>query len=258
MKNFNELRDLAQKYINEKKEKEIILYDPIFRIENNKLCLMYALVEFYDEKNLDVRFKRPTEWFLEDIKTGEILSYYNVKEYDFANEEILPMDSLFQNTGKSIVYDYNNFVVQSFQKWQENVKKELEIKINNTEYKLDREKVMQVNDELISPRDYMLANLEDSLEKMYDILFYDLGDAIRDAYSLHYSNLFESIRKRYLEENIIDKDLIKKYLNLIKYLWPETYELINKMTNIEGVIDEEFDEKINEMLTKKSVTLENK
>ena len=251
MKNFDELRDIAQKYINKKKKTEIILFDPIFRIEKDKLCLMHALVEFKDEASNDFRIKRPTEWFIQDIITGEILDYYNIENYDFANVNILPLDSLFENTGKSIVYDYNNYVVDSFRKWKENIKKELEIKINNTKYKLDREKVMQVNEKIISPRDYVLANLDDSLEKMHDILFYDLGDAIRDAYNLYYENLFENIRQKYIEENIIDQDLIKKYLNLIKYLWPESHELINKMTNIDNVIDEDFDQEIKEMLEKK-------
>lgn len=250
MKNFNELRDMAQKYINEKKKKEIILFDPIFRMEKGKLCLMYALVEFKDEANNDFRIKRPTKWFIQDITTGEILDYYNIENYDFSDLSVLPLDNLFANTGKSIVYDYNNFVVDSFRKWQANIKEELATKISNTEYALDREKVMQVNEKIISPRDYVLANLDVSLDKMHDILFYDLGNAIRDAYSLYYENLFESIRKKYLAENIIDNDLIKKYLNLIKYLWPESYELINKMTNIDKVIDNNFDQEIEEMLEK--------
>lgn len=251
MKNFDELRDLAQKYINEKKGKEVILWDPVFRIEDDKLCLMYALVEFKDEDAMDYRMMRPKEWFIQDIATGDIINYYDVKEKDFANQNNLPMDSLFNNTGKSIVYDYNNLVVESFRKWEEDVKNELQEKINNTNYELDKEKVMQVNEKIISPRDYVLANLDDVLEKMHDMVFYNLGDAIRDAYSLYYSNLFASIRKKYLEDNTIDKDLIKKYLNLIKYLWPESYVVINNMTNISDVIDEAFDKKIEEMLNNK-------
>ena len=108
-----------------------------------------------------------------------------------------------------------------------------------------------MSDELISPRDYVLANLDASLEKMHNIVFYDLGDAIRDAYSAYYGSLFASIRKKYLEDKSIDKELIKKYLNLIKYLWPESYQLINKMSNISDVIDKEFDLEIEEMLKNK-------
>lgn len=253
MKNYNELKDIAQKYINEKKKGEIILFDPIFRMENAKLCLMYGLVEFQDEANNDYRIKRPTEWFTQNIESGEILDYYNVLDYDFTTLKELPLDTLFSNTGKSIVYVYNGFVVESFRKWKEQVKEELKEKINKTEYKLDREKVLQIKDDIISPRDYVLANLDDSLEKMHNILFYDLGDAIRDGYSLYYDNLFNGIQKKYLEEKVIAKDLVQKYLNLTKYLWPETYELINKMTNILGVIDDEFDKEIIEMLEKESL-----
>lgn len=251
MKNFNEIRDLAQKYIDTKKHQETILWDPIFRLENNKLCLMYAIVEFCDEEKLDYRIKRPTEWFIQDIESGEILEYYDVHEKDFTTIEEVPLNSLFSNTGKSIVYNYNVFVVESFRKWVQEVKEDLKKKIANTTYKLDQEKVMQVSDEVISPRDYVLANLDASLEKMHNIVFYDLGDAIRDAYSLYYGSLFASIRKKYLEEKLIDKELIKKYLNLIKYLWPESYIVINNMTNINGVIDQDFDEKIEEMLKNK-------
>ncbi len=251
MKDFNEIRNLAQKYIDTKKDKETILWDPIFRLENNKLCLMYAIVEFCDEEKKDYRIKRPTEWFIQDIESGEILEYYNIHEKDFTTIEEVPLNSLFANTGKSIVYDYNVFVVDSFRKWEKEIKEELKKKIANTTYKLDQEKVIQVSDELISPRDYVLANLDASLEKMHNIVFYDLGDAIRDAYSAYYGSLFASIRKKYLEDKSIDKELIKKYLNLIKYLWPESYQLINKMTNISGVIDKKFDLEIEEMLENK-------
>lgn len=252
MKNFDEMRAVAQKYINEKKENDTILFDPVPRVEDDKLCLMYCIVTFNDEDANDYRIKRPTEWFTQDLETGNILNYYHIEEYDFARKKDLEIDSLFENTGKSIVYDYNNFVTSSFKKWMKQIKDDVLAKTEDTSYELDKEEVLQVSDDLISPRDYVLANLDDSLAKMYDILFYDLGNAIRDAYSTYYSNLFTMFRNEYVNNKKIDKVIITKYLNLIKYLWPESYKLINKMTNIEGVIDQNFDKKIDEMLAKKT------
>lgn len=249
MKKVSELISIAKEYAKTKNNKQTILYDPIFRIENNKLCIAYLVVEFNDEFNNDYRIKRPKEWLIQDIISGEILNYYNVLEKDYTT---LPFDKLYTNDGKSILYDQINDITKSFQKWQKQIKNDMSKQFDEYDNSLYDEKVMKIDENIISPRDYILANIDNYFEKMFNILFNEMGGVISDSYNNYYESLFESIRNKYVNENIIDKDLIKKYMNFIKYSWPESLELLNNSSNIDGINDEEYDKTIIKMLKDKN------
>lgn len=252
MKTFDELRKIAKDYASEKKNNDVILYEPIFRIENDILCLAYLIIDFNDEFNNDYRIKRPVEWLIQDIKNGEILEYNNIKNKDYSTTSDLPLNMLFDNNGDSILYDNINLITRSFQQWQKDTLKNLYGNINYESNLLYEEKVMKINNELFSPKDYILANIESSFDKMFNILFNDMGNAITESFNEYSCSLFESIRKKYETNNQIDKDLIKQYMNCIKYSYPESLELFNKSTNITDVCDSEYDNAILEMLKSKN------
>lgn len=234
MRSLTELKLLAKEYIKEKKE-NAILFDPIFRLENDKLCFMYFVMEFVDESKNDYRIRSAKEWFTQDIMSGEIITHYTA-----SNEEKFMdlVDTVFDNTNASPIYDQANALILSFQKWQKEILKQLNEKPEKSTQLLCDEKVMKVNTNLISPKDYIFSNIDSIFEKMLNILCEDTGVMIEQSYKEFENSLFENIRSCYIEKNLIDKELIKKYMNLIKYLWPNFLELINHSSNIDGICDE--------------------
>lgn len=250
MKSFNELIKIAKDYARTKKNKDVILYDPIFRLENGKLCLEYLIVEFCDEFNNDFRIKRPKEWFTQDMINGEILDYYNISEKDYST---LPLDKLFNNNGESILFDQSNFITSSFQKWQKDIVNQLKDKNEKLNNLLYDEKVMKLESTLISPKDYVLSNVESIFEKMFNILFNDMGNVIGNSYNEYFESLFNNVRNKYINDEIVDKELIKQYMNFLKYSWPESLELFNNCTNIDEINDEQYDSAVIQMLDDKKL-----
>ena len=68
----------------------------------------------------------------------------------------------------------------------------------NTETAYDEE-VLKISDEIISPKDYVLANTETIFNEMYEILFNKLGNTITEAFDNYQESLFDSIRN---EQNL--------------------------------------------------------
>lgn len=247
MKNLNELKLIAKEYIKEKKE-NAILFDPIFRLENDKLCFMYSIMEYADESNNDYRIRSTKEWVIQDIVSGDIITYN-----DASNEEKIgdSIDKIFDNSNNSPLYDQANTLILSFQKWQKDILNQLNSEIEKSAQILYDEKVMKVNTGLISPKDYIFSNIDGIFEKMLNILCEDTGSMIEQSYKEFESSLFENIRNHYLDKNFIDKELIKEHMNLLKYLWPNFLELINHSSNIDGICDEKYDKMLLQALDKK-------
>jgi len=250
MKTFNELIALAKEYARKVKNKNTILCDPIFRIEDGKLCLEYLIVEFNDEFNNDYRIKRPIEWFTQDILSGEILNFYNVNDKDYS---LLPLNKLFKNNGGSILYDQSNDITRSFQQWQKDITKKIKEENENSNNLLYDEKVMKIENTLISPKEYILSNIDSIFEKMFNILFEDMGNVISDSYNEYFVSLFNEIRNKYINDKSVDKQLIKQYMNFLKYSWPESLELFNNCTNIDEINDEQYDNAVIQMLDDKEL-----
>lgn len=248
MKQYDELIQIAKKYACNKKGKDVILLNPIFRMENN-LCLQYLVIEFYDEKNDDYRIKRPTEWLLQDMENGNIIGYYSILEKPYTNEDL---PNTFTNNGKSIIFDYSNDIIKSFQLWRKKMVEDLTNNINRQQNLLYKSKVLEINNEIISPSDFILANIDDTLDNMMDSLE-NIGSTIIEAFKTYTISLFDKIRNDYINNNLINYENIKQYMNVLKYAWPEIYELINKSCNIKEAIDYDFDEYIQEMLNDKSI-----
>ena len=76
---------------------------------------------------------------------------------------------------------------------------------------------------------------------------FEIGKVISESYNNFHNNMFEKIRNCYLRGSI-NKDLIKQYLNFLKYSFPETLELLNNFNNIEGTDDIDYDNKIIKMI----------
>lgn len=245
MKTLTELKSMASKYAEERKQKSINLYEPIFRLENNKLVLGYMLLEFDDNYGI----KRPTEWMLQNIDDGEIIELNNIETKDFSNQTELPLNKIFQDSGMSPLYDEINSITSSFDKWRKKILSDLGSNDINPVSYINDNQILLVDDEFISPKDFIIVNSEEVFSNMYNQLF-EIGKTISESYTNFHNNMFEKIRNCYLGGSI-NKELIKQYLNFLKYSFPETLELLNKFNNIDGTADIEYDNKIIEMINHK-------
>lgn len=252
MKTFNEMKQIATDYAKQKYGNSAIIYGPLFRMENNELCLGYIFIEFNDELKNDYRVKRPTMWLLQNLNNGEIIDCFETSVKDFSSNEKLPYDSLYSNDGVSILYDDVNYISKSFHKWHTNIKRELsEVNANNVNPIYDEE-VLKISNEIISPKDYVLANTEIIFNEMYELLFSKLGNTITEAFDNYQESLFESIRR---EKNL---NTIKNYYNFIKYSYPELVDVINAFNNIDGTIDNKYDENLKTIIEDKNKTKKDK
>lgn len=104
-----------------------------------------------------------------------------------------------------------------------------------------------IEDGFISSTDLIISNSEKIFSNMYNELF-KIGEIINESYNNLHNNLFNKIRNIYLNNGKIDKNLIKQYMKLLKYFFPEILELLNSFNNIDGTDDFEYDKKIIEMI----------
>ena len=112
---------------------------------------------------------------------------------------------------------------------------------------------MKIENTLISPKEYILSNIDSIFEKMFNILFEDMGNVISDSYNEYFVSLFNEIRNKYINDKSVDKQLIKQYMNFLKYSWPESLELFNNCTNIDEINDEQYDNAVIQMLDDKEL-----
>lgn len=223
IKNLNEIKNLAEKYANEHFGENKILFDPLFRKEENEYCLSFLVVEFVDESNNDFRYKHPTTWLSLDILTGELISI---------NEENnnTSKQANYDNTSGSKLYDYSNFVLSSYYDWKNKVIEELKRKKEN-EKKID-DNFLRIDDVNISQSDFVLANIEPILNDIQHELLDKIGNEVNKAYNDYFEYTFDAIRKKYKETKTIDQLLLQNYIQLLNYSWPDYSEVINDFNNI--------------------------
>jgi len=90
------------------------MFDPIFRKENDKYYIGFAISKFNDPENNDYKLKRPMNWMLVDILTGELVDFFDSNEKDYTTKEKLPFDMMITGEGNSVIYDYCNFVTSKY------------------------------------------------------------------------------------------------------------------------------------------------
>lgn len=240
MKSYKDIKEIANNYIKNNNENGS-LFDPIFYIDNNKLCLMYLVCDFVDKDNDDYRIKRPTKWFTQDLKSGDILNFYTVDKNDFSTSQLIPFDTIYENAGASYVYNDVNNLLSELRNWGFNEK----IKFKNLKnHDIDNVKIIRNNGENLSPREYILNNIDTILNNLMYKLYNDLGNPIEEGLYEYYEYLFDIIRNDYLKKNKINKEKIKDYMNLLKYSWPDMLNLINNSSNITDTADYDFDNMI--------------
>lgn len=250
--NIHTIRDKVNGYVQEHFKEEKCLLDPIFREEDGKYYLCYAIIDFVDEKNNDLRIKRPTKWLLVDIVTGELFKIYDSKDYDYTDAKKLPLDRMFVNNGNtSALYDSSNFISMSYFKWKKQVIKELNEKFNQDGYNQLDPKVLRLENETISPNTFVLANVEDILEELYDKITNNLGDKVQQMYEDYYVYIIDLIRKHYVISEVINPVLLSSYIDLLKYAWPDLIDLINAIDNIEHFNDLNFETKLRNLAKNK-------
>lgn len=254
MKTLDDLKEIASKYVKDIKNESIFLHEPLFRIEKNKLYLGYMVIDFVDSYNNNYDIKRPTEWLLQDLITGEIVQFYNSNKTDFCNKNELPFDKTFKNNGTSALYDDINSITKSFNKWKKEEIKNLTEKYNDELNPINQEKVLQLGEDIVSPKYYILANSETVFSKMYNELF-EFGNTITEAYNEFQNNLVMKVIRDYTEKGIINKEIIKQYFEFIKYSYPESLELFNCFNNISDIENNEYDKNLNDMSNYKNANI---
>lgn len=253
MKTFDDLKEIASKYLKDIKKENVFLHEPLFRIENNTLYLGYMIIDFVDPYNNNYDIKRPTEWLLQDLVTGEIVQFYNSNKKDFCSKNELPFDKTFKNNGTSALYNDINSIAISFDKWKNEEIEKLTKKYNDQFNPINQENVLQLGEDIVSPKNYILANSETVFSKMYNELF-EFGNTITEAYKEFQNNLVMKVIRDYTEKSIINKEVIKQYFELVKYSYPESLDLFNYFNNISDIENNKYNNNLNNMSNYKNAT----
>lgn len=250
MVSISVINEKVNGYILEHFKEEKCLLDPIFRKEDGKYYLCYAVIDFVDEKDYDFRIKRPINWLLVDIVTGDLVNVYDSKDYDYTNEETLPLDKVFiNNDNTSPLYDSSNYISISYFNWKKQVIKELNEKFRTNNH-LDPT-ILKLEGEIISPNAFVLANVESILEDLYEKIIISLGDKVQKMHEDYYIYIIDLIRKHYMVSGEINKVLLSSYIDLLKYAWPCLIDIINAIDNIDHFNDLVFENKLRDVAKNK-------
>lgn len=221
MKKIENINKEIHEYAIKKYDDDATIFEPLIIKENNNLFLCYLILEYVDIDNRDYRIKKPTKWIVADIKNGNIIE----KEGDQLINKILSKidtNEIFENEGNTNFYESSNYVLTSFFEWKKKT-------LDGLKEKFDKEDnlVLNFRNENINPNSYMLANLNYILEDIYDELSNQLGTDMTQLYKEYELYLIDEIRNRYIEGKQIDDDLLKKYNEYLKYMWPDFNSLID-------------------------------
>ena len=215
-----------------------MVFEPIFRLEENTLYLSYMISDYNNDN--ESKIIRPTHYILQNIYTGKIEKVHNCKEHDFVDKNILPNNKIYNNSGSTVLYDIENYIMKSLNKWKRQIKEEIKNKFISDLY---NEKIMIFNSKNMSSNEYIKENIDDIIKNIENELFRHFENDINNGVENYKNYLFNSIKNKY-QNNIVDKETIKTYTNLIKYLYPDFIELINLFSNIDEVTDSEYDIKL--------------
>lgn len=250
MTDINIIREKVEGYVKEYFKEEKPIFDPIFREENGKIYLGYMVVDFVDEKNNDYRFKRPTKWLIVDLVNGDLVNTFNSDEHDYTDKNKFPFELIFDNYGSSALFNASNYVLTSYTDWKKQVVKDMQSRFTKLSFD---PKVLKLGDEIISPNDFVLANVESLLEDINVEIMEKLGSKVEELYKDYYEHIIDSVRTSYLVNGNIDKTLLTNYINLIKYLWPDFIDIINAFNNIESLNDTTFENALRETIKAKNM-----
>lgn len=257
MTNIDVIREKVDGYVKEHFGLETPIFDPIFREENGKYYLGYMVVDFVDEKKEDFRFKRPTKWLLVDIVTGDLVNCFDSNNHDYIDKDKFPFDLIFDNYGNSALFDSSNYVLTSFFDWKKQVIKEMKEKFSNNNLFIDP-KILRLENETISPNDFVLANVESILEDMHNEIMEKLGNKVGELYKDYYVYIIDLIRKHYVISGDINRTLLSSYMDLIKYLWPDFIDIINAFDNIDHFNDPNFENALKKLVQDKTEKINKK
>lgn len=220
---IRELREKVENYAKDKFGKEIYVFDPIFRKEEEKYYLCYTVLEFIDEANNNYNFIKPNKFILVDIITGEIIRSHEDDEV-FKEKEI-------KNDGSSSLYDSSNHILHSYFEWKNKVISEVKTKFSNIEED-NNPNILLSGGDFISPNSFVIANIEPILDEVHLIIMEKIGNQIQNMYIEYYNYVIDEIRKEYEETKIVKKESVINYINLINYSWPSFEKLVASLNNI--------------------------
>lgn len=235
---FNEYINIANKYSKENINKNCIIFEPLFRTENNMLYLSYMISDY--NNNNEKEIIRPTHYILQNLYTGKIEKVYNCEEHDFTDQNTIPNNKIYNNSGSTVLYDIKNYIMKSLNNWKKQIKEEINNKFKKDLY---NEKILLFNSKNISSKEYINENIDEIIKGIENDLYKHFEKDINNGIENYKNYLFNSIKTKY-QNNIVDKKNIKIYTNLIKFLYPDFIELINIFTNIDNLIDTEYDIKL--------------
>lgn len=238
MLTIKEIKKKAAEYAKKYYGSNQILFDLMFRKEDDKYYFGFLIIDLVDEEHNDYRIKRPTKWMLVDILTGDLIKIYDSSIYDYSDKKTFPFELVFDNNGSSSLYDYSNYILSSYFDWKNKVIKELKNKVadtcieNESEQILSNEKILRVNSENVTLKEFILANAENVLEELHEIIIQKIGDKVQEANLDYHEYIIDLIRKQYKINKEVDTMLLISYVDLLKYSWPDLIDLINAFDNI--------------------------
>ena len=198
------------------------LFDPMFREYNGKYYLGVLVINLTDEDKI----MRPTKWLLFNIETFDLAFEFDSKENDYTDTETFPFDRKFDNYGNSSFYSYVNFFLKSFNDWKKNAINEFNI-IEN-----DDEKVLKIGKNIFTIKEFVTDNIEEVLGEMNKELAIKLSEPAETANENYLAYLLDDIITEYTLTKKINKKSNQKYIDVLKYSYPDLEELIDRFNNI--------------------------
>lgn len=249
---ISEMKTKVEIYVKDKLDDKKMILEPMFRLQDNQLYMGFLVFDFYDEVENDFRIKRPMHWVLVDVEAGNIEWMYHSIEYDYTEKEDFPYDLVFLNENHTILFDYNDYIMKSFNKWKRRTNRYMKTKMNHSNY-LYSMKMLKRNDEYFSVNDYFERRLLEILEQCKEMLMLETGDKIHNGYQEYVHTLIDKIRIAYIEHKKIDVESNYLYLQALKYAWPDQIEIINHFDNICMSNDSVYDNSLREQIASKEL-----
>ena len=240
---------VAKRYCKENINENIVLLEPIFRIEDNKIYFSYMITNFVDDNELEII--RPTHYLLQNIVNGCVEKLYKCEEHDFTTNNIIPKNRRYKNLGSSKLYAIENYIMKSLNKWAHSIKDEVNNKFIDDLY---NSKIMILNNNLISSKEYINYNFSTLIKELENNLYNYFENDINNGVENYKNHLFNLVKQNYQNDNI-DYKVIKEYIKLIKFLYPDFIELINAFSNIKDITDEIYDSKLKDSIIDKDEIL---
>lgn len=238
----DELNNKADNYVKDKLGEEKALLGPIFRKEANQFYVGYAVIDFKDTYET---FFRPTKWLILDMKTGELINFYECKDYDYTDDNNFTFNLEFENGGNSPLFDLGNYINTSFNSWK-----------NQTLHIIDKKnepdlKVLKIENELYSPKEYITNIVTSFFDNIKQTIDTEIFDVIGFSHTKYINETIDNIREEYIKNNKMDMALLTKYYKLLKYSWPDFIDIINHFDNILTSKNEKTDKLLKDYINKK-------